>query len=268
MSGVGAETRVLDAAELRRRLEAYYVRYYRDTLAISGWRELVELRLADEAYEGRRLARLERVLGRAVRGRRLLNVGCGTGGFSALAHRAGADVWGVDASAEAVALAAARTPGARALLAEAEALPLPDRSVDIVYCYSTLEHVTSARRAVREMIRVLRPDGALYLYTLNRWACFEGHYKVFWPPGLPRLLVAAYLRARGRPTAFLRSLRPLGLRECLTLLEEAKARIVRVLDDMADRPVGGPLWPLVRAYYRLFRILPCVEIVAERRGDA
>ena len=236
-----------DDAEFRRRLETYYVHYYRDTLAISGWRDLVEVRLADEAHEGRRLERLERVLGRPVRGRRLLNV---------------------DASAEAVALAAARTPDAHALLAEAEALPLPDRSFDIVYCYSTLEHVTSARRAVCEMVRVLRPDGVLYLHTPNRWACFEGHYKVFWPPGLPRPLVSAYLRARGRPTAFLRSLRPLSFRQCRALLEGAGARIVRVLDDLGDRPVGGPLWPLVRAYYRLFGIRPHLEFVAGRRGKA
>ncbi len=257
-----------DAAEFRRRLETYYVHYYRDTLAISGWRDLVEVRLADEAHEGRRLERLERVLGRPVRGRRLLNVGCGPGGFSAIAHRAGAEVWGVDASPEAVALAAVRTPNAHALLAEAEALPLPDRSFDIVYCYSTLEHVTSARRAVCEMVRVLRPDGVLYLHTPNRWACFEGHYKVFWPPGLPRPLVSAYLRARGRPTAFLRSLRPLSFRQCRALLEGAGARIVRVLDDLGDRPVGGPLWPLVRAYYRLFGIRPHLEFVAGRRGKA
>ncbi|PYM29404.1 MAG: hypothetical protein DME15_20610 [Candidatus Rokuibacteriota bacterium] len=239
MSSLGAD-RMPDAAEFRRRLETYYVHYYRDTLAISGWRDLVEVRLADEAHEGRRLERLERVLGRPVRGRRLLNVGCGPGGFSAIAHRAGAEVWGVDASPEAVALAAVRTPNAHALLAEAEALPLPDRSFDIVYCYSTLEHVTSARRAVCEMVRVLRPDGVLYLHTPNR----------------------------GRPTAFLRSLRPLSFRQCRALLEGAGARIVRVLDDLGDRPVGGPLWPLVRSYYRLFGIRPHLEFVAGRRGKA
>jgi len=118
------------------------------------------------------------------------------------------------------------------------------------------------------MVRVLRPDGVLYLHTPNRWACFEGHYKVFWPPGLPRPLVSAYLRARGRPTAFLRSLRPLSFRQCRALLEGAGARIVRVLDDLGDRPVGGPLWPLVRSYYRLFGIRPHLEFVAGRRGKA
>jgi len=253
-----------DVAELRRRVEAYYVRYYRDTLAIPSWREIVAVRLADEAYEGRRLERLELVLGRKIRGSRLLNVGCGTGGFNALAHRAGAGVWGVDTSAEALAIGATRTPDARAILAQAEALPLPDSGFDVVYCYSTLEHVTSARGAVREMVRVLRPGGALYIHTPNRWACFEGHYKVFWVPGLPRPLAAAYLRARGRPTVFLRNLRPLSLRQCLALLEDAGARGVRVLGNAGDRPVGGPLWPLVRGYYRLFGIVPYVEVVASR----
>jgi len=38
------------------------------------------------------------------------------------------------------------------------------------------------------------------------------------------------------------------------------------LRDDADRPVGGPLWPLVRLYYRLFGINPYVELVAAR-GD-
>src|SRR2546430_12722708 len=109
MSGLGAD-RMPDAAELRRRLETYYVGYYRDTLAIAGWRDLVEVRLADEAHEGRRLERLERVLGRPVRGRRLLNVGCGPGGFSAIAQRGGAEGGGGDASPQARALAGGRAP--------------------------------------------------------------------------------------------------------------------------------------------------------------
>ena len=37
-----------------------------------------------------------------------------------------------------------------------------------------------------------------------------------------------------------------------------------VLDDGMNRPVGGPLWPLVRAYYLLFGVRPYVELVATR----
>ena len=49
-------------------------------------------------------------------------------------------------------------------------------------------------------------------------------------------------------------------------VERAGARVIRILRDDADRPVGGPLWPLVRLYYRLFGINPYVELVAAR-GD-
>src|SRR5438132_8684420 len=98
MSGRDAEERA-DAARVRARLEAYYGRYYGGTLGIPGWRELVAVRLDDVAYERERLTRLELALGRSVAGARLLNVGCGTGGFNELARRAGADAGGVDARA-------------------------------------------------------------------------------------------------------------------------------------------------------------------------
>lgn len=269
MSSPAAErTRAPAGADLEARLRAYYTRYYRDALGIPGWRGIVDVRAADRAYEGQRLARLERAVGLLVAGRRLLEVGCGTGGFHLAARGAGADAWGVDASAEAVALAAARAGAGRLLEAAAEALPFPDRSFDLVYCYSTLEHVADAAGAVRELVRVLRPGGRLYLHTPHRWAWFEGHYKVLWVPGLPRPLGRAYLALRGRPTAFLDGLRPLTLGECRALLGAAGARVVRVLDDDADRRVGGPLWPLVRLYYRVTGVRPYVELVAARGEDA
>jgi len=263
MSSRDAEER-LDALPLKARLEAYYRRYYSDVLGIPGWRDLVAVRLDDTAYERERLIRLERAAGRRVAGARLLNVGCGTGGFNEAALNAGADAWGVDASWEAVTIAALRAPG-RVLRAAAEELPVPTGTFDLVYCYSTLEHVADASRAVREMVRVLRPGGVLYLHTPNRWACFEGHYKLFWLPGLPRPLAALYLAVRGRRTGFLRTLRPLTLAECRVLVEAAGARVTRVLDDTMNRPVGGRFWPLVRAYYRLFGVRPNVELVATRR---
>ncbi|MBI4591552.1 MAG: methyltransferase domain-containing protein [Candidatus Rokubacteria bacterium] len=252
---------------LSARLEGYYTRYYRDTLGIPGWRELVAVRLADQAYEGRRLDRLERALGRSVLGCRLLNVGCGTGGFNAVAARAGAAAWGVDADPEAAAIARARVGEGRILCGPAEALPFREGSFDVVYCYSTLEHVVEARQALHEMVRVLRPHGVLYLHTPNRWAWFESHYKVFWIPGLPRRVARAYLTARGRPTAFLETLQPRTLTECRRILAETGARITRVLDEDARRPVGGPLWPLVRLSYRLFGVRPYVELVAIRGED-
>jgi SAM-dependent methyltransferase len=42
------------------------------------------------------------------------------------------------------------------------AIPFRDRSVDVVVCSHVLEHVTNDRLAMRELHRVLRPDGCMY----------------------------------------------------------------------------------------------------------
>jgi len=246
------------------RIEAYYTRYYRDSLAIPGWRDLVRVRLADGEYEGRRVARLEGALGRPIAGLTLLNAGCGTGGFNEAAGRAGARAWGVDVDQEAVAIARARLGGDRVLRAAAEALPFPESTFDLVYCFSTLEHLADAGPALAEMARVLRPGGSLYLHTPSPAACFESHYKMLWLPGLPRPLARAYLRARGRPTAFLSTLRLVSAAECLRALEAAGMRAIRILDGDGSREVGGALWPIIRLYYRLFQVRPNLELVATR----
>jgi SAM-dependent methyltransferase len=255
--------------EVSAALERYYTRYYRDTLGIPDWRGLVDVRLADEPYERQRLTALARAMGGSIKAARLLNVGCGTGGFNVLAEEAGAEVWGVDESADAVAIARARMRhGERALRSMSEALPFRDASFDIVYCYSTIEHVEDAAQSLREMVRVMRPDARLYLHTNDRRSCFEGHYKVFWPPGLFPMLGRAYLAARGRPTAYLATLRPLSLHECLGLLEAAGGRVLHRYHLGDGRPVGGPLWPLVRMYYRLRGVTPYIEFIAARKQVA
>jgi ubiquinone/menaquinone biosynthesis C-methylase UbiE len=246
------------------RLAAFYTRYYRDTLGIPGWRDLVEVRLDDVAYEAQRLARLERALDRSIRGLRLLNLACGTGGFNVAAEAAGAIAWGVDVDPDAVAIAAARARRARITRAAAESLPFRDASFDVVYCVSTLEHVSDRTMALREMVRVLRPKGMLYLHTPSRSACFETHYKLFWIPGMPKWLGRTYLAVRGRPTAFLDTLSLTTVGECTLVLVAAGIRTIRVLDGDARRRVGGRLWPLVSLYYRLARVRPSIELIAVR----
>jgi hypothetical protein len=114
------------------------------------------------------------------------------------------------------------------------------------------------------MVRVLRPGGTLYLHAPNRWAWYEGHYKVPWLPVWPRWAARGYLAARGRPTGFLATLRPVTLADCRTWLVAAGARIERVLDGEADRPVGGRFWPAIRTAHRLLGVRPHIELIAVR----
>jgi SAM-dependent methyltransferase len=95
-----------------------------------------------------------------VRGRDVLDVGCGTGSMLAELTRRGAHATGVDALPQAVAMAAYRCPTARVLEAGADALPFKARSFDGVTMLDVLEHVDETR-ALTEIRRVLRPGGWL-----------------------------------------------------------------------------------------------------------
>jgi SAM-dependent methyltransferase len=57
----------------------------------------------------------------------------------------------------------------RVLQSQGESIPLPDGSVELVYCNSVLEHVDSPSATLREMHRVLQPGCAAMIYTTNRF---------------------------------------------------------------------------------------------------
>lgn len=249
------------------RIAAYYTRYYRDALGIPSWKDQVASRLDEEAIEASHLSRVEAALGCPVAGLRVLNVGCGTGGFNVLAQRAGARVCGIDADLDAVGISAskARDTGGLVVAAAGERLPFRPGVFDFVHCFSTLEHVASAEETVAEMLRVTREGGAVYVHTPNALACYETHYKVFWLPFMPRPLARLYLRLRGRPTSFLATLRLLTPRRLETLFVRAGARVSRLAPPGGLlRESGSPLWPLVRLYYRVFRVVPSIEVLGRR----
>jgi SAM-dependent methyltransferase len=85
-----------------------------------------------------------------------------------------------------------------------ERLPLADASVDLVLSMQVLEHVQEPERVLREIDRVLRPGGVLYLSAPNYFSFSEDHYRVLWFPGLTHRTGSWYLRLRGRDPEFYR----------------------------------------------------------------
>ncbi len=253
------------AVELRSRLRHYYTTYYRDVLGIPDWSALVELREDEERQERGRLDRLRRLLGGDVRGR-ILNVGCGTGGFNRVAEEAGAQPVGVDADAEAIAICALKREKTAGpfVRAAAERLPFPDSTFDVVYCFSAIEHVESVEQSVAEMVRVTRRGGLIYVHTPNAWSWYEGHYKLLWVPFLPAALGRLYLRARGRPSEYLATLRRLTPGAMRRAFARAGLRDLRFHDDAPPRESVGPLRVPIGLYYRLSGVSPFIELVARK----
>lgn len=256
----------VETGEAAARLRRYYTRYYRDTLGLPGWAEHVAVRAQEESQEAAHLERLERLLGKPVAGLHILNVGCGTGGFNVVAARAGARTWGVDTDLEGVSITRLKLAGLAegACLAAAEALPFLEGRFDLVYCYSAIEHVASVEDSIREMTRVTRPGGTIYLHTPNAWSWYEGHYKLLWVPLLPRPLGAFYLALRGRPTAYLRTLRRLTPGRLRRAFSRVGVTDLRFHTGDLPRESRGPFWPLFRLYYGLLGVAPFIELTAVR----
>jgi phthiocerol/phenolphthiocerol synthesis type-I polyketide synthase E len=111
-----------------------------------------------------------------LRGRRVLDVGCGRGGTVALlAEHYAADATGVDLAPEAVAFCrrAHRQPGARFEVGDAEHLPFDDQSFDAVANIESSHTYPNLRAFLAEARRVLVPGGWLLyadLLPVQRWA--------------------------------------------------------------------------------------------------
>ena len=98
-----------------------------------------------------------------VKGKTILDYGCGDGSNTVMLSRRGAKVIGVDLSPELLRLAKQRVAANRCneamlVLGSAHALPLRDESVDIVFGIGILHHL-DLETASREVLRVLNRGG-------------------------------------------------------------------------------------------------------------
>ncbi len=105
---------------------------------------------------------------RFAAGRRVLDLGCGTGyGTADLARVASAAV-GVDLAPDAIAYALSHFPSARFLECSASAVPFPPASFDLVTAFEVIEHLRDWRALLAEAHRVLEPNGLLIVSTPNK----------------------------------------------------------------------------------------------------
>ena len=111
-----------------------------------------------------------------LRGRRVLEVGCGTGVLAAaLAEREAARVWAVDPEPAMLEVARARVPAGVGLKAgSAEALPFRDAWFERAVLRLVI-HLVDRTRALPELARVLAPGGRAAIATFD-----PSHFDRFW----------------------------------------------------------------------------------------
>ncbi len=95
-----------------------------------------------------------------IKGKKLLDAGCGTGWVSLEATKRGCLVTSLDLGPELLNEVKRKCETTRVIGSVLE-LPFPDNTFDLVVSTEVIEHVTSPTQAIKEMYRVLKPGGML-----------------------------------------------------------------------------------------------------------
>lgn len=152
--------------------------------------------------------------------KRMLEVGCGSGGISHWFGEAGVMGWSVDAvDVEDVRLV---KEGFEFQAVTGTILPFADATFDVVISNHVIEHVggdDDQREHLSELRRVLRPGGEVYLAAPSRWMVIEPHFRLPLLSWLPLPLSNTYLRLARKGKYY--DCRPLSCRRMEGMLEEA-----------------------------------------------
>jgi ubiquinone/menaquinone biosynthesis C-methylase UbiE len=112
------------------------------------------------------------------RGKKVLEVGVGAGTDFIQWLRAGAYVHGVDLTNEAVTNTRQRVavyelpPPEGIQVADAEDLPFPSNTFDLGYSFGVLHHSPNTEKAIRELVRVVKPGGEVKMMLYNRHSIY------------------------------------------------------------------------------------------------
>ncbi len=163
----------------------------------------------------------------------VLDLGCGIGSLARrIASETGADsVTAIDVDAAQIARANEKGGGVRYLTGAAEALPLPDASIDVVVMMKSLHHVPISQMdaAFAELARVLRPDGQIYICEPEYAGPFNDILRLFHDEGIVR---AAALDAIKRAST--------GEFKIIETIDYIRIVNFSNLDDFRKRMMGMP----------------------------
>jgi SAM-dependent methyltransferase len=133
------------------------------------------------AFCERNLRRKSALTESDVRGKLVLDIGCGMGRFAEVVTRWGGRVVGVDLSA-AAEVAAENLGGCAFLAIQADvfSLPFAPGIFDCIYSVGVLHHTPDCEKAFKILPRYLKPGGsiAIWVYSgYNKWYRFSDHYR-------------------------------------------------------------------------------------------
>jgi len=149
-----------------------------------------------------------------LRGKRILDVGCGKGRFARVfrEQQPEAEIWGVDISEEMLRFVPEGIPTRPGSMTE---LPFDSEWFDGAYATESLEHAVEIDKAVAEICRVVKPGGRIAIIDKNaeQWGRLETPEWERWfsRKELERLLARDCREVSSRPVSYWEDIEPDGL---------------------------------------------------------
>ena len=109
-----------------------------------------------------------------LKGKRILDIGCGGGILSEALSKAGADVIGIDASTQTIGVAKSHANSVNSKVTYLEStvedfiLNNDKNSFDVITCLEMLEHVPSPSKIIESCSDLLKDNGDIFFSTINR----------------------------------------------------------------------------------------------------
>ena len=146
--------------------------------------------------------------------KKILDLAAGCGTFLLFGLKNGYDIWGIEPESWKLEFFRKKVINSEypseflkhMIMGKGESLPFEDNFFDLVTSYQTLEHVESVSECLKEMIRVLKPGGILYIKCPDYNGFFEPHYRLPFFPVMNKSVAEKYLDFMGRPTLGLKTL--------------------------------------------------------------
>ena len=110
--------------------------------------------------------------------KKILDIGCGTGDFLAMAQKYNWTIAGVEPDAEAREIAAEKT--ASEIHTNDWLSEIPDHSFDAITMWHVLEHVPNLVEQIATLKRIVKPNGSIFIAVPNYKSHDASHYKEFW----------------------------------------------------------------------------------------
>ncbi|MFZ8802659.1 MAG: methyltransferase domain-containing protein [Candidatus Calescibacterium sp.] len=163
-----------------------------------------------------------------LRGKRILDFGCGWGTDLIFCLKKGYDAFGIDISWEKAKFHTLRVQRRnypkfwieRFILSQGENLPFKSESFDLVYSNQVIEHVKDPEKCISEIFRVLKKGGILYIRAPDyKSSFFEPHYRVLWFPFLNKRTAKIYIRLLNKPIAGLRFINFIGTKKLIKIMK-------------------------------------------------